>query len=476
MSASYWGIALPLEHFGSRTEYVKFDKKLDKWVYDYYELGKPYLPAVTALTARISSDGTLFENWRPSNFFGKWNFRSSTTPKSIVIQDETRWAPSNDHFQKRSHEGEIVVSEMNVEKYRIEAIPYYSDGRIRYRDTTNINSQTDDKLLPMTTVKGISQKVHLTSATTGVFFQFSVRTVYWQDRGVKLPTLDPELLLGHIRRFPKEPSEKLAVEVMSRLNDGTMDLLTELAELPATLEMGMDALRLFSNKGAKFRRIMNDLWEDTGDPRRLAKLADKLAQARLTYRYGILPVSYTLEDIKRLLKESFKAQYVKESGSEETDLKEILPIADYQFHGSAVHTQRVWAKRALDPTDNWQQFQKAFGASLPRTVWELGPWTLVVDWFVNVGDTLLALSPMPNIGEGSTISWRTTVQGYYSSPNEPGAMVRVDYNSYQRSLRGMHDNVCATWQPSMTRDRWADAAAFSWQIARKQLTNLKRRL
>jgi hypothetical protein len=44
---------------------------------------------------------------------------------------------------------------------------------------------------------------------------------------------------------------------------------------------------------------------------------------------------------------------------------------------------------------------------IPVTVWELVPWSFVVDWFVNVGDWIQAVTPNPSVTVKG--SWTTTI-------------------------------------------------------------------
>lgn len=475
MATRYWEIKQPLEIlYQERTE-VFLDPATNTWKYGNQELSVPR-DVISSLSARIRSDGSSPLSWREPDHFGRWSFYSDDViPSTITVSDKRRTKSPNPDFQKRKFSGEIVIQPSYIrEEYEITAVPYFTGGSIRYRDATTITSESNPDLVPTTTVPGIWQRIVKTSATTGYFYQLMLRTQYVEGAGVYLPDLRPEEVLNIMRSLPKKPSELLAVDVMSKLNEGTYDLLTELAELPETLEMGMDLIRLFQNKGQRFRRLVKEIAEESGDPRKLARLGDKIANARLLYRYGILPLSYSFEDIKEVLKEKFRAQYVVSRGQENiSGLDQKISTPGYTFNGGISGEEKLFAKRALDPSDSFHQFQKVFGASLPRTAWELAPWSLVVDWFANVGDTLLALSPMPNVGEGSTNSWRYSVFGEYVSDSEPLARVRVKYQLYHRVQRGMHDNVCVTWEPSMNRDRWADAAAFSWQILRKSLSKLK---
>lgn len=475
MATRYWEIKMPLEVlYQERTE-VFLDPATNTWKYGQRHYSVPN-EVLSSISARILSDGTSPNGWRDPDSFGKWGFYSdSETPSEIVITDKIRTNSPNSEFQKRKFSGEIVIQPSYTrEEYKIVAVPYYSGGSIRYSESTGITSSNDPSILSAVHVPGIWQKVVKTSSTTGYMYQVHLRTQFVEGAGVHLPDLHPENVLRIMRSLPREPSKQLAVDVMSKLNEGTFDLLTELAELPETLEMGMDLIRLFQNKGQRFRRLVKEIAEESGDPRKIARLGDKTANARLLYRYGILPLSYSLEDIKKLLEEKFRAQYVVSRGSESiADLDTHIATPGYTFNGGISGEEKLFAKRALNPEDTFHQFQKAFGASLPRTAWELAPWSLVVDWFANVGDSLLALSPMPNIGEGSTNSWRYGVFGEYVSDSEPRARVRVEYQLYHRDQRGMHDNVCITWGPSMNRDRWYDATAFSWQILRKSLSKLK---
>lgn len=408
---------------------------------------------------------------RPKGFFGKWAFDSTANPAPMIIEREIDTASPNKHFEERKHKGEIVVQQSYSKgKVKIVSIPVASGGSATPFGSDQV---TEADFWPLETVPGITLPVAVIGGGYALHANCRIRIEMVRGAGINFPSLHPERVLEFLDACNTEVDPKVITDTLVDLNEGTMDLLTELAELPETIKLGVDTLRMFSQKGKGFRRLMKEIAEESGDPKKLGRLADKLANARLLYRYGILPLSYSLEDIKNVLKEKFKAEFVRaqKSSSKSVDLNSI--DADYLFEGAFNAEYKCFAKRALDPSDAFQQFQKVFGMSLPRTMWELTPWSLVVDWFTNAGDALLALSPMPNIGEGSTNSWKTVCEGTLTDRRDPNMKIQISYTHYNREKRQMLDNICLVWDPVLNRDRYMDGLAFSWQLIRNGLRKLK---
>jgi hypothetical protein len=263
----------------------------------------------------------------------------------------------------------------------------------------------------------------------------------------------------------------LVTDTAASLNEATLDLLTTLAELPETVKMVHDVLGFAGNKVKAFRTAEKQLKKKLlkqGVPRSELEATDALASLWLQWRYGIMPVYYTLQDIKNVLKDKFAAEFVKESKTKNIDFD-----LEKGFKGAASCVSSCWMKRRFDPTDKSAQFRRVFGVNPFVTAWELTTLSFVVDWFINVGDVISALSPVPSLEEKATFSWKNSVKGTITKPDYPQGIVEIDLSYYEIIPINYQDFVSLNFEPVLTAKRKIDALALSWSFSRSFLRKFK---
>lgn len=408
---------------------------------------------------------------RYTGYFGKWRWTPDpgiVRPEPIALSFEERNAPDNADFFKRQRKGEIIVSPMTRSSGKLSCEPVAIEASKRYDGAVMIDSMD------------FPNKASIPLKGTNYYpIQFGLRfyrlTLHLKaytffGKGWSIPDVD--LSFFNDWRSAVVVDKPLVTDLLVNMNESTMDILTELAELPETIGMLRDTLNLFAKKGKRFREIGVEIRDILGGEKSLMKIPDKAADLRLLYRYGILPLTYTVEDINKLMKETFRRLYVKKTlKAQEVGFSHEK--VGYRFNGGSSSEVSAFMKRRLDPNSSVQQFQQVFGVNLPKTLWELTPWSLVVDWFVNVGDALTALQVTPSLEEKATFSVRRSVIGTYTSTSNPDVVIRVEFNHYDRIIITPSDNVCLSFNPIITTDRAIDAFAFSWQILRKNIRKLK---
>lgn len=134
----------------------------------------------------------------------------------------------------------------------------------------------------------------------------------------------------------------------------------------------------------------------------------------LEYRYGWQPL---ILDCKEVIKHSHKKR-------EDCERKHLVARAGDSFSNSGSGSwplkENVGGGRASEGTQSWSnktrtgvgvmydvknrtssdELGKLFGTRLrdiPATLWELVPYSFVVDWFTNIGDWIQAITPDPNV-------------------------------------------------------------------------------
>lgn len=403
----------------------------------------------------------------PQGFYGMYGYKQSVndlTPRTSVIE-VPRETVKNLSFNKRKALGEIIVSPMKVGKLVITETPYlvkssksYADQQDRYlhADPTIPTKTLGDRTCGIINGKFISGSWFADAErhTNGVYDYMP----FDKSRYIKL------MSSGEI-------DKALVTDTAASLNEATLDLLTTLAELPETVKMVHDVLGFAGNKVKAFRTAEKQLKRKLlrqGVPRSELESADAFASLWLQWRYGIMPVYYTLQDIKNVLKDKFAAEYVKESKTKNIDFD-----LEEGFKGAATCVSSCWMKRRFDPNDKSAQFRRVFGVNPFVTAWELTTLSFVVDWFINVGDAISALTPIPSLEEKATFSWKNSVKGIITKPNYPQGIVEIDLSYYEITPINYQDFVSLNFEPVLTAKRKIDALALSWSFSRSFFRKFK---
>lgn len=190
------------------------------------------------------------------------------------------------------------------------------------------------------------------------------------------------------------------VSAVAKTNEGDAQIGVMLGEAGETLNMLGSPLRLL-------QKPLSSLL-----PKRTTRLfrgsVHYASQAWLTARYGIIPLISDINAIRKVAtrKLTWRDSPVRISRSarlievayNKTDIKGGTGIPGVYAHGVKINRefQKISAKvyykcRLTDQLD--------LGLSIydvPNVIWELIPYSFVVDWFVNVGDWLQAIKPAPN--------------------------------------------------------------------------------
>lgn len=259
---------------------------------------------------------------------------------------------------------------------------------------------------------------------------------------------------------------------IAEAESGTYDLLTEIAELPETLRYLINILgsAVDAFSAAKRREIeVRKLYRNRKQALKSAReLADAVASVWLQYRYAIQPLAYSIEDIQETIL-SLKAQYGKFKGKE-VALVELPEELTFEGSGSvwkltandSAQTMRCFIKRKYDPQDVLDSLWSLLKVNPFSTAWELVPLSFVVDWFVNIGDYITALtSHSPHAQQVATLSYKFEGNATYKEENT-GCAVDFNFECYQRIVIDPDDFVALQTRFDMNWKRQLDALALSW--------------
>lgn len=300
---------------------------------------------------------------------------------------------------------------------------------------------------------------------------------------------------------------EVVTATIAEANKRTVDMLTALAEGPETVisikNAVMEVIRLFKDARNGHLRIINSAkrvqrehearvhrinftsnqeWlaarnartrrniehkrqQAIAQSRRDLALAikeftDAVTQVWLTFRYGIMPNVYLVEDLIKAQTEPFQ-EFVR-SGQRRTVRIEPPTMPGWETTGEIYGVIRCFNKRKFEAT---AIASKEYSFNIAVTLWELVPLSFVIDWFVNVGDVLSVLFGGTNeYVEASTISVKLENAPITYRHTRSGATVNVDFRGYSRKVINPLHYCALRWDPWVDLQRQRDAASLSYQI------------
>lgn len=264
----------------------------------------------------------------------------------------------------------------------------------------------------------------------------------------------------------------LVTSVVADCNNGTYDLLTELGELPETLEFVTE-----STKKAFFIGLDAD-WQARAMKKSLpaVRFAKWLTNHWLKLRYALLPIFYSIGDVSKVLASmgseyaEYKAQKVL---NDDVPLNLMSGALTVTVEGDCIH--RCYIKSRYTPDSIISDFRRLINMNLLNSAWELTKLSFVADWVINVGDFLSAVSG----SDGSTESKccysvrdnRSVTLSYSDGSVRP--KTTVVFRTYKRQVINPLDHTGLTLQFDMNWKRYIDACSLSLRPALKIARSLK---
>jgi hypothetical protein len=153
------------------------------------------------------------------------------------------------------------------------------------------------------------------------------------------------------------------------------------------------------------------------------KFSQYIADNWLAYRYGILPNIRLAHDLMAAPFKEVQERFTSRSSGFSDFSSETVDATDpgnYDVSKHCVKNHSVVVSGGC--LYQWEQtFNSAFGlriSDIPSAIWELLPYSFVVDWVLNVGDYVQAITPKKGVNH--LASWATvretiTVDCYHSA-------------------------------------------------------------
>lgn len=262
--------------------------------------------------------------------------------------------------------------------------------------------------------------------------------------------------------------------------EAVWDTLTFIAELDATMSM-------FRSASDRLNEIVDKIARRTRRIRNRRKLLQEIAGLWLTYRYGVMPLLYDIEDSIKAFNAKNGDLIVKGRGYQ--SLSDNHPFDELLWDDG---TARAYLRGNLRYECKYRGFalasvdyQKArFGFDPLVTAYEIATLSFVLDWFVDVGSYLQAVSPfaagrdLSSCGSiRSTVDYvaRVEIEPYTTDTQKGegryyGGELRFLEESYTRVPMGAS---LPGWNPRITWKRAFDALALAIGVRSRSRRHLR---
>lgn len=237
-------------------------------------------------------------------------------------------------------------------------------------------------------------------------------------------------------------------------------------------------------------------------PKSLAKSTSralrKMGKAWLVYRYAVMPLIYSYQDIKKVVS---RLDLITDRSSRVITAEAIDPgeVPDYHIRKEVSGSVTVRSTVACVYSSTTVAQMSRVAVNPLQTAWELIPYSFVIDWFVNVGDYITvhstpematAVAACTSIRTSKVETYRLkypysqTVTGTWArcnasyndvcwsgqippapsltvSENVDGILRTVTTESYHRYLFQRGAAVQPTFKPNLNWRRYVDSASLS---------------
>lgn len=486
--------------------------------YEIIETNKVLAPHAVAQRIPPASGNSEFNTWFNNHMDGLGTagllgrpalFEASLSTQLYQYKFREKVSRKNTTWAVLKRQGTIVVTPMRQGEVTIANRMFFVGGSV----STVQKWLAVQTVLPVATSKcGSSNVFHWPDGVKTLYapsyggtqsaLRYTVRVrrdgtpVELFERYPQVPTKDwCRKLIGELDALPV--STELATEAVAELNSGVLDVLTNMAELfketagqvysgvTRVLQMSGEALRLsrsmlkkqkvrgsLRRNSSRFPGLEFKLSKGTISSRDLKRIrrtlpSDDPLQALvtvwMTYRYGIMPLSYAVDDLLSYLSKT--PTYV--SVRKRQDREVTIYVDGWTMTVPVI--ERIFAKARIDP----QASASGLKTNPFATAWELIPLSFVWDWFINVGDLLSTIygpHGATQVVYGRSLKVDAEVTASHTSGDT--TVVRVKYYTYQNIDAEQHVGLC--FRPSLSDNRVKDALALGYSLVKSTFLNKTR--
>lgn len=258
------------------------------------------------------------------------------------------------------------------------------------------------------------------------------------------------------------------------------DVSTNLGELPEVISLLAAMKRRLAASAVD--TIREYLRRNRNRPiqQNIRELLTDFSNIWLEYRYGWRPLVSSIQDLNAAIQRVRVGELRIAVGQAEARTSEAHPSFSYAqqpYGGNNVFRQNTTVTREtttrygascailVSPVDH------SFSASLTATIWELIPFSFIVDWVASVGDWCRALSVDTQFPTKTTMCVSTlrtakaTVIGQAASNSQP-LFFEMEKFSYQRKVVSQFTPT-VRFRPSIDIPRGLDLTALILQYSRR---------
>lgn len=486
--------------------------------------------SITDKTLLIAAATPTYETRRPviqpiSHANRGYAYLVSGNPDPQLPSEEIQWKDKSNNapFRKKVLSRAIVMSDYSVGRIKIS----FKNGSQRSGPTNTTTTSTSliEFINPDIIHKVGRLTYYFKRVAANRYVDVKVNPI-WFRRGRFNVTdtspkpdwdLTPDLIVESLRDFQYDKG--IVTSALADANRGQMDILTTIVEIPETISSVISGFNAVANlsKAAKNRefsisqgyknrkRFLQRVFDE--DMERLQRLRGSarsraerrtverhiqlrrrthrraledtlsefntaLANIWMNFRYNISTTIYAIEDAMDLLANLF-TEFVS---SRDKDVKRLLfPVPDgWTVSAEYEEIHRVLVKRRYDASGSTStQLARHSSANIAQTLWEATSRSFVIDWFLNVGDLLIALLGL-NLSEDQKSCYSVKAPLSFSCQRtSDGATVVIEGLVYFRKVINPADYVGLCWEPNITFFRQVDAIAMLWPTVRKALIRSK---
>lgn len=508
--------------------YIRRMRKNDqnKWEFVDDSLGFLESDYVHACARQDPQSTGSYNKMRP----GAWGVTVKGEPLPSVpsvVHSGPKVGYINPHFRQRQRRGEMIVSPYARSQVHIS----YKNGGLGVVEKSG--KVSIDVIHQMRTYYGYSTSANDVFSRDGkelIRFHYDLPYKKYERRTItqEVTPFDvgwddsyAKTVLYKMFQADEALKQSMWTNVLSEANSATADILTALAEAPKTLESIVQLIQsilkafiavkrkelVLLTKGKRVRsetqekikrndyasnleyvKARNEKTRKQIIARRnknnkqfvndmkaqLEEITNAVSQVWLTYRYGIMPNVYLIQDLVKA-HESHDRIYNRWTDADSSVFSAAsldLPEG-WSASGEISTVHRAFIKRRFDASRKVTRAAKEFSYDLLSTAWELVPLSFVVDWFLNIGDLIrsLAGNNLSSYEQVCTFSSKVDNSTLVFTHKESGCQVHATYSGYQRNVVSRPESYCTLlFKPYINAARSYDAIALSWSIFGKKFS------